>query len=109
MSIRRARSLTRTIIADVEIDLDAELSNDDLIALARERGIAIASSAPRDAHDPGALSPREWWERLADDIRDAAQRDDRTHLNILLHRMPSSVGAAPLPIVRAAGEPAARH
>lgn len=91
---RRRRSNMITI--DVDVDLDHELDDDDLIHMCQERGLSVSDSHV-STRTPGAMSGLEWWERLADEIRDAARASDFTHLNVLLLRMVTGTGLVPIP------------
>jgi ferredoxin-NADP reductase len=71
-----------TITIDVDIDLDDELDDETLMELARERGLIGSPGS-----DTGHMGPRELWERLADELRTAAHNGERTHFEVLLHRM----------------------
>jgi hypothetical protein len=78
-----------TISAYVDIDLDDELDDETLMELARKRGLIGSPGS-----DTGDMGPREFWERLADELRTAAHNGERTHFEVLLHRMVNT--AAPL-------------
>jgi hypothetical protein len=101
--VKRKRDWTITITQDVdiEVDLNEELSDDDLIKMAVERGLSIGGAVAPIADEPCAMGGLEWWERLADEIRATARAGDRTHLDILLLRMVDGTGLARMSIAQA--------
>jgi hypothetical protein len=76
------------ISVDVDIDLDDELDDEDLLEMVKARGLSL----PLGKAEDGAMTNREWWSELANDIRAAARDNDRTHLEILLLRMTDGAG-----------------
>jgi hypothetical protein len=74
-----------------EVDLDFELSDDDLLEMAQERGLLPTKAGfagPEDGDD---------WDRMERDARAAFERRDVVHFDIVLLRMRASAGVVEPP------------
>ncbi len=65
-----------------EVDLDYELDDDDILAMAEERGL-LSGSRRRSSDDVGG----ELWDNMERDARAAFARRDAAHFEIVLLRM----------------------